>query len=529
MAEIVRIARRHGLLPLGRLDFSRDPASAATRTAQAEGLRAALEEAGGAFVKIGQLLSTRDDLLPVEWMSALSSLQREVEPADESEVLALLERELAAPVESVFRQFDTRPIAAASIAQVHRATLASGEIVAVKIQRPGIDEVVRRDVDIALRLIGLYSRSSALARALGVRDIAQQYGDDLVQQLDFRREARNLAALTAVEHEVRLPALVGDLSTPRVLVMEMLEGETITEAVRRAHRDDLSVAMRTVLRSLVRQIVFDGVFHADLHPGNVMILANGRPALVDFGSVGRLDRRLRDTVQELLLAYLAGDNDTVADALLSLAPLPPGADERAFRRDLSEVITDQLGAGAQISVETVDEILAVITPYGIAVPPALVSAGRAFAIFEGTLRSTVPDFDVLAEARSLAEEQIREQMQLGSLRERAATELLALVPVIRRLPKRLDRIGGAIESGRLNVNIRLIADASDRRLLRGLVRQLVLAGVGPVAGVVGLGYLTSAPVVGAALPAAAVGVVLVGVAVVLIGASLVDAVLSRRR
>ncbi|WFR66280.1 AarF/UbiB family protein [Curtobacterium flaccumfaciens] len=271
--ELLSIARRHGLVPFRRLDFSHDPATSDVRRRQAEHLRRALEEAGGGFVKMGQLLSTRDDLLPEEWTEGLAHLQRSVTPAPADEVAALLERELGAPVDEVFAAFDPVPVAAASIAQVHRARLADGASVAVKVQRPGIDAAVRRDVDIALRVVRFMARWSVEARQVGVQDVAAQYAEDLIRQVDFGSELRNLTALRAAQarsarpDEVRFPEPYPDLSGRRVLVMEFLEGDTLS-AIRAARADrDLDEPMRAILRAFLRQVVFDGVYHADLHPG----------------------------------------------------------------------------------------------------------------------------------------------------------------------------------------------------------------------------------------------------------------------
>ncbi|CAN5377366.1 AarF/UbiB family protein [soil metagenome] len=537
-AELVRIARKNGLLPFRKLDFAGEPGGEATRRVQAEGLRKALEEAGGAFVKAGQLLSTRTDLLPIEFVTELSLLQQSVTPAPWDDVRVMLEREFRAPLETVFLEFDREPIAAASIAQVYRATLLNGMDVAVKVQRPGVAPEVRRDVDIALRFARFAQRASKEAGALGIMEVAEQYGADLIRQLDFRLEAVNLSAMRAMQErgerrdELRLPEFFDELSTDRVLVMELLEGETVAAFNEDpdADPDELSDAMLIVLRSFLRQIVFDGVYHADLHPGNIMLLDDGRPGLVDFGSVGRLDRQLRETVQELLIAYLQGDNQLVADALLTLVPLREGSDEVAFRRELSHFITYELGPGARVDVTTVDAVVAILSRYGMAVPAELVAAARAFAVLEGTLRSTVPDFDLLEKSRSLATEQIGDQLSMGNVQKVLTDEVLALLPSIRRLPRRFDRIGNSLESGKLNVNVRLLADHRDRRLLTGFVRQGLLVIVGVAAGIMSLFYLTSpAPDDPGVISQAGAGIGLGIASVVLLVAAFIDSIVTRRR
>lgn len=458
-----------------------------------------------------------------------------VSPADPSEVAELLASELHAPVDELFQSFDATPVAAASIAQVHRARLHDGTAVAVKVQRPGIDDAVRRDVDIALRVVTFMARTSAEARQVGVRDVAQQYADDLIRQVDFRSELRNLETLRAAQErsarpdEVRFPASYPELSGRRVLVMEFLEGDTLS-AIRASRADrDLDGPMRAILRVFLRQVVFDGIYHGDLHPGNVLLLPDGRPALIDFGSVGRLDPTLRDVVQELVAAYIQNDTTRIADAVLRMAPVRRAEDEPDFRRDIARFVADELGPGARIGVQTVDDAVEVFGRYRLKPPPDFVAAARALAIFEGTLRTLLPSFDLLDESRNLASEQIRDQLRPSVLGGIAARELFGLVSTVRRLPRRVDRIGEAIEQNRLSVNIRLLADQRDRRTVSGMIRRILLVLLGSGAGILSIVYLTMPSRPTAVLSTGAAGGLLGGATVVLLGWAAIDAWRARRR
>jgi ubiquinone biosynthesis protein len=533
---LARIARRHGLLPVGRLDFSHDPATADLRGRQAEGLRRSLEDAGGAFVKMGQLLSTRDDLLPREWVIALSHLQKNVAPAPAEAVEQLLVAELGVPLNEVFATFERIPVAAASIAQVHRAILCTGETVAVKIQRPGIALEVQRDVAILLRIVKLFARASAQVRELGIDQIIEQYAADLIRQVDFRIEAANLAALREGQthspraDELLLPNLFPTLSTSRVIVMEFLEGDTLSAVKAAGNRpDDLDESIRAVLRGFIRQTVFDGAYHSDLHPGNIMLLTDGRPALIDFGSVGRVDLSLRETIQDLLIAYLQSDTRRIADVMLTMAPLPDQADEQMFRRDLAAFVTYQLGPGARIGIDTVDKAVEIFTRHGLAVPAEFIAAGRAFAVLEGTLRTLTPEFDVLDEARALAGQQITDLLTPENVRKLLVRETMSLLPTVRGLPRRADQIARALEAGNLNVNVRFLADRRDRRLLIALIRQTTLSLIGAATGVIALVFFAMRPVEDAALSTAATGTILAVAAVILLASSAIDSVITRRR
>ncbi|GLY52723.1 AarF/UbiB family protein [Lentzea sp. NBRC 102530] len=472
-SRITAIAFRHGLGPYLR-------GRERTSTGLARSLRLALQDAGVTFVKLGQVLSTRADLLPEDFVEELSLLQDKVPAARWEQVRAVLDAEVGL---DAFREVDPEPLAAASIAQVHRAVLKSGAEVVVKVQRPDVRATAEGDLDIVSRLAETLQRTR-WGSALGVRDLAAGFAAALREELDFKIEARNITAVAAAsDSSVGLPHV--HLSTSRVLVMDRLDGVPLRGAA-----EDVGLA-RTLLRFVLRQVMLDGVFHADPHPGNVLLLADGRLGLLDFGSVGRIDSALRSALQRLLLAIDRSDPAGLTDALLELTSRPEDIDEQRLERTLGQFMARHLGAGTRHDVEMFGDLFLIVSRFGLRIPPEIAAVFRALATLEGTLAVLAPGFDIVVESRSFAAEQISERLTPESVRATMAEELQAVLPMLRRLPRRVDRITGALEQGRLSLSMRLFADERDRSFITGLLHQVMLTVLGATAGVMAVLLLGS--------------------------------------
>jgi ubiquinone biosynthesis protein len=464
--QISGILVRRGLMPYVRGGRRSELSTSEGRARLARSVRLAMEDGGVTFVKLGQVLSTRRDLLPAEFISELSRLQDDAAEVPWPRIEQVLRSELGAEVGELFASFDREPIAAASIAQVHAATLPSGARVVVKVRRPDVSQIVDRDLDIAGRLAARLERSTSWGRAVGTAGLAAGFAAALREELDLRVEARNMTSVAAAPGSrgsggIAIPVPYKRLCTGLVLVMERFDGRPLAAIDAGMPADVRAALARSLLDCLLREVMLEGTFHADPHPGNVLLL--------DFGSVGRIDQGLRSALQRLLLALDRGDPAGLADALLEVVERPEELDELRLERMLGRFLTRHVAAGITPDVTMFTDLFRIVSEHGLAVPPEIAAVFRALATMEGTLTQLAPGFDIVAEARRFAGQQFAGQFRPDALRTTAADELVALLPLLRRLPRRIDRLGGALEAGRLSVNVRLLADEGDRRIVTSLL------------------------------------------------------------
>ncbi|MFI6538164.1 ABC1 kinase family protein [Nonomuraea sp. NPDC050547] len=476
--QIMKIAVRHGLGGYLRGRRRTDPYHGDTKLARS--LKAALNEGGVTFVKLGQMLSTRRDLIPGQFADQLATLQTRAEPEPWPEIEAAIRAALGRPVAEVFASVDPEPMAAASVAQVHAARLLDGREVVLKVQRPRARAQVASDMEIILRLSRRLERGTPWGRSLRVFTLAKGFAASLEEELDYTVELDNLRSVSAtLDGGIAVPEVVEEHSSGTLLVMTRLRGTPVGAAApilaalgpeRRgqiAHR---------LLSEVLRQQVRTGVFHADLHPGNVLVDEDGGLGLLDFGSVGRLDDSTRRALGMLLLAVDRDDAIAATDALIELLDRPRGLAERDLERQIGQLMVRyRSGTGRGGSSGMFGSLLRVVHDHGFAVPPQIAAAFRALAALDGTLALISPDVDMVGAAREQGRALMREAVEPGRVRADLEERLAGYLPILQRLPRRVSHVVEDLEQGRLSFNVRPLADDGDRRFLTGLVQQIVIA------------------------------------------------------
>lgn len=366
----------------------------------AERLRSVLMELGPAFIKLGQILSTRPDLVGPEVMEELGKLRTRTKPDPTEIVLKTIEEELGSPVGDLFETFEETPLASASIGQVHAATLPGGRRVVVKVMRSEIEESVRRDLDLFVGLAELAEKHAPQLRRFQPLATARYFQRTLLRELDFAYERRHLERFTsnfADDETVRFPEAFPERSSTRVLTMERLDGIPINDReALKASGIDLTEIARRGGAFYLEMIFRDGFYHADPHPGNLLVLDNEVIGVLDCGMVGYIDESLREDIESILLSVVDGDAETLTDIVVDVGQVPPELDRDELRAELSEFLSDYVGQ----SLDEFDlsgalqRIFGIFRDFGIILPPSFGMLVKTIVVLEGTSRQVTPNFSL---------------------------------------------------------------------------------------------------------------------------------------
>ena len=426
-------------------------------------------------------------MIPHEFVEEFSTLQAVVKPVPFAEVKDQLEARWGRPVAEVFAEFDERPFAGASVAQVHRAVTWEGRVVAVKVQRPKIRKQVRADCDIVLTLADRLDRTTDWAKKIGISKLARSFVDSLQGELDYRGELAHIEALrladetgrstTQTDSVVHIPHVYKELSGEFVIVMDLVEGSTLSHGAEVV--DNLSeIARREIAQDLflmvVRQVLGKGIFHADLHPGNIVVSSAGRAGLVDFGAVGRIDKRDRRAIALLLMAFDSQNSQAATAAILELLGTPSEVNLRELQREIGQIMLKYGdGAPGSTSAALFGELIDFVVDFGFRMPASVATAFRAISTLEGSITRLVPELNLLALVTQNGKTLLREVGGLGVDRHEMTLYAAATAPQIAELPGQISRIAGHLQDGTLDVGTSGLNIATIKNLLVSTVEQFI--------------------------------------------------------
>ncbi len=488
---ISRVLVKFGLADLGARLFSRNGkeatppptagGEATLRIPSPARLRSALEELGPSFIKLGQLMSTRADVFPPEYIEAFRKLQDSVPPFPFRQARRLVEKELKRPLAEVFADFDPQPVGAASVAQVHRARLYSGEQVAVKIVRPGIDRIIQEDIRLMYYFAAKLEKIFDVARLLGAVNLVREFERTIFRELDMYIEAGSIEKFRGYfqdSQEIHIPGVHWDYTTRNIMVLEYIEGVKMDNVagITAYGIDPREIAM-IGLRSFSRQLMEFGFFHADPHPANTIVMPDGRVGLVDFGITGYIDDEMMRQIAHLFLGYAEHDYDMVMEALENAGLVNPKTiDLDSFRRDLKDISEPFYGRALQtIAVrEVYDQVIALVLKHHIRMPRNLLLLFKTFVQAEALGKILNSDANILEVTRPYAVKLLQQGYDTTKLLRNLGRETRNMAQVMRRVPQYVNDILRQAAHGEYQLEFRHRGfENFDRKIESGINRLTV--------------------------------------------------------
>ena len=452
-----------------------------------------LKQMGPTYVKLGQLLSTRPDLLPDKYLEALASLQDDLPTIPFEEVREIVEGELGNKISKAFNFFEEEPLASASIGQVHRAELRSGKTVAVKVQRPGIRKKFMEDLNTLEEMAGLAVKHTEVGKKYGFSDVLGELRRIMLHELDYLREANNLVTLGINLKEYRrliVPQPIPDYTTSRVLTMEYVKGKKITSiSPLKKTENDYTALVDEFIEAYLKQIVSDGFVHADPHPGNVHLLENEKIALIDLGMVAQFTRKMKDHLLRLLLGLSKNDGEEIADNLLNMSEITENATQKEFRRHISIMVQESSHSTAQ-DMQTGKLLIQMnrsAAMNGIHLPVEVNILGKILLNMDQIIAFLAPEYDLREAVRRYMNKLLQDKMLNELKPEEIFSVLLDSKKLVENLPDRFDKITDNLAKNEFRIKIDAI---DEKRLTDGFQK---------VANRITLGLIIAAMIVGAAM------------------------------
>jgi len=452
-----------------------------------------LEAMGPTFVKLGQVLAGRPDLLPEPYRKALARLQDNVKPFGIEQVEEIVQAELGVRLSKAFARFDQKPMAAASLGQVHFAELRDGRPVVVKIQRPDIRQAIAEDFDVLQQIAGLLDNHTDAGRKYRFASVVDEFRSTIINELNYEREAMNLQAMARNLEEfelIQVPQPILDYSTRRVLTMEYITGQKITSLTPLARLEVKGEPLcEELFRAYLKQVLIDGLFHADPHPGNVFLTDDKRIALLDLGMVGHTVPQMQDHLLKLLLALSDGNTDDAAEIVIRISEKTDAFDPSAFKRELGKLVAQHRDQGLQ-QMQVGRSLLEVsknAAENGLIVPSDLTLLGKTLIQLDEIGRILAPEFDPNASVRRNLDELMVRRLKKDTSKSTMMSSLLEMKGFVGSLPTRLNRIIDTITNAELEVKV------------KSLDAKVVMEGMQKIANRITSGLVLAALIIGAAL------------------------------
>ncbi|MEK5391393.1 AarF/ABC1/UbiB kinase family protein [Margalitia sp. FSL K6-0131] len=424
-----------------------------------ERVRLILEELGPTFIKMGQIASTRPDIIPEEILKELEKLQDHVPPFPFEEVERIVQEELGSTIDTLFKEFQEVPIAAASIGQVHFAVLKSNERVAVKIQRPNISKIIQTDLEILQDLVQLASQRLEWASRYQLPEIVEEFSKSLREELNYTIEARNTERVSKQfekDSNIHIPNVYWDLSTQKILTLEFAEGIKLNDMRK---LDELGynrkILAERFVHSIFQQILIEGFFHGDPHPGNILAGPGEVIVFLDFGMVGRLTLEMKTYIAALIIAMMRKNTNGVIKAITKMGLIPDDIDMQKLTKDVDELKEKYLDVPlSQVSLgESINDLFSIAFKHHIQIPADLTLLGKTLLTMEGTVEMLDPELSIMNIAEPFGRKLLKERLHPKKVAENAASYLFEYGDILSQLPKHIQELTSTIKKGKLRMEI----------------------------------------------------------------------------
>lgn len=450
--------------------------------------RLVLEELGPTFIKFGQILSMRPDLIPIEFVEEFKKLQDMVPGFGHGDVELQIKKELGAPVKELFDSFNKEPLAAASIAQVHNAVL-DGEDVVIKVQRPQIEDIIEADLDILFNLARLITKHIPESRLYDPVGIVEEFAKTIRKELDFTVEARNAEKFKrnfADDPTVYIPNIHWGLTSKRILTMEAIQGTKISDLDEELDEETRKRLSENIARSYMKQILVDGFFHGDPHPGNIFITDSEFIAFMDFGIMGRVDDYMKEKLANLFIGIIQRDTEKIVDEFLDIGIVSDETAIPEFKSDISDLIEEYYGTSLkQVEISTMmNEVMKTALKHRIRIPANFSLLIKALVTMEGICRELNPDFNLTETSKPFVESLVAERIHLGRIINRFMGNISEFNELVTVIPRRLNQILSKLQEGKLVIDLehkglnRVISelDTASNRLSVSLIISAIIVG-----------------------------------------------------